>query len=120
MSPTSETTDHDYRGETVIVDFVTDQSPFFGFTLVGSDRPLEDLSLVIYSDWPERRSGDMTIRYLAGLLAPRDYHLEQFVQRELQMAQPVAFPRPPRSLGRSIPARQRPIRGARLTCGGWR
>jgi hypothetical protein len=120
MSPTNETTDNSYRGVIIIVDFVSDQSPFLGFTLVDLGRPLEDLSLVVYFDRFDRRPDDTTIRYLGDLLAPRDYHLEQFVRRELQLAQAAAFPRPPLSLGRSIPARQRPVRGAKLSNGGWR
>lgn len=121
MSPTSETAGRDFRGEILIVDFVTDQSPFFGLTLVGPVQMLgNDAPVVVYFDYIERRPDEMAIRYLGGLLAARDYRLEQFVRRELQLAQSAAFPRPPRSLGRPAPVRQTLLRGSKLTCGGWR
>jgi hypothetical protein len=82
---------------------------------------LDDVPVMVCFDHPERRPDETVIRYLGGLLGPRDYRLDQIVRERflLSSAQP-AYSKPPRYLGRTIPVRHQPIRGTKLTHGGWR
>lgn len=101
----------------VIIDLTPGEYPFIreGVQL------LDDVAVMVYFDRPERRPDETIVRYLGELLAEHNYPLEHMVRAEVLRgsAQP-AYPKPPRSLGRSIPARRQQIRGAKLTCGGWR
>jgi hypothetical protein len=82
---------------------------------------LDDVPVMVCIDHLERRPDETVIRYLGGLLAPRDYRLDQIVREKVMLssAQP-AYSKPPRYLGRTIPVRHQPIRGTKLTHGGWR
>ncbi|MEK7100642.1 MAG: hypothetical protein AAB921_00920 [Patescibacteria group bacterium] len=82
---------------------------------------LDEVPVMVYYDRPERQPEETVIQYLGGLLAPHDYRLERTAREKVLLsgAQP-AYSKPPRSLGRSTPARCRPIRGAKLSNGGWR
>lgn len=101
MGPTSETTEGNRGGEILVVDFVSDQSPFFNRAIVAT----EGSGLMVF---PRARS---TL-----------FALEQLIRAELLRERTIwdNFPKPPRALGRSVSARQTLLRGTRLSCGGWR
>jgi hypothetical protein len=118
MDPTEETLDWLFRGNRgsrIVV--INVRAPIFleeglrfaggGAVIVSIERTEEARDLSLFDRFGE-------------FLAPTDYRIDCVVHDELRRLHQPAFPQPPRSLGRSIPARQTPFQGTRLTCGGWR
>lgn len=105
------------RVDFVIMYPVPGKHPF----LREGSRLLDKLAVTVYFDPAKHVPDGSVFEYLGELLAPPDFRLDCLVRDELRLiTAPASFPKPPRSLGRSIPARQAPVRGAKLTCGGWR
>lgn len=124
MDPTEEQLERIFGHEdgSLRVDFVI-MYPVPGkhpFPREGS-RLLDKLAVTVYFDHAKHVPDASVFEYLSELLAPPDFWLDRLVRDELRfITAPAAFPKPPRSLGRSVPARHAPIRGTRLTCGRWR